>query len=782
MGKMKNNFSALHSKHKYRLCFFASAFIFFFSSSFSAEPAKLNEIYIVPVLGHLDYGFTATQREVEALWPDIYRRGIELLENNPNARLVSDSILPLEWFHRTASDDEWKRFKSLVRSGRWEITAGLLHANTSSFSEAESYRLFTDSRRWAGELGVPIHNWIHADVPGLTWNMAEAATDAGIKFIAVGANEMNGLSPLPSRLPPLFYWQAPDGQKVLLSLHGGSGYLQGGLDLALHEIAGLDERLKKYSEKLVRAGYDRDIAMVLFSSGDNTGPEIFPKLIETVGRWNAQNREPKLTISTLNEFYAALHRDKSGRIDGRLKHVPTIRGDWPADKWESLSLKTPNAESAAREAKRKILSAQLISVISNDREGRARTNEAWRKILLYDEHSGVGAWPGKLSREQLLEQNNTEYILAVDALGAVDGYLRNAAKNGLPIICNPSASSRGGAVETTSGKKSELMIYRGVIPQWSCGEAPPASLEEMRFTMLSREMPVKIRVAEWLSDIFIIDLLSIRFVREPELNYAVEYSNAGKEEYFIRLKWGPLSAIPIANSTRALVIELNGELGPSWSRGGLVYKPDDNIAGASRTFINGAGSLAGPVTITISSLDGMQMISGGGNNWLAYVQEPAYSFRDGTSSVEPQEPAAFETPLSSRWHIKNIERDRGANNAINYLHAMPTALAIIDNSRISAGNNTILRSFSPTCAGALIEEIRWAENDDGIVILVRNISNKKLSCGLVSHIGAISAAYRIDGLDRNIAMLRHGEGWIDIQLNPLEVVGIKTTLKSENGN
>ena len=760
-------------------------------------------IHVIPILGHLDYGFTATQREVRAKWPEIYRDGIKFMIKHPQARLVSGCVAPIEWFRMEANDREWENFKQLLMSGRWEITAGFVHANTGVFSENEAARLFFESRKLADEIGVEIDSWLHADVPGLTWNMAEAATDAKIKIIAVGANEMNGLSPLPQGLPPLFNWEAPDGERVVVSLHGGAGYMQGGLDLVLHEPEGLESRVSEFSETLRRNGYEPNVAMALFSTGDNNGPEVLTKLIATVENYNADNPRTKLRISTIREFYDDLI-ESAGEGDGLiLESLPSVSGDWPAaGHWEALVRRAPHAEAAARNAKRKLKSAQLLSVIARNPRYMRDIKKAWKNVLLYDEHSGVGAWPGKLTKKQVVEQNETEVDLALEALSEAERVIAdlvsskffyyNLMVNGKPVmVCNPSGRNRSGVIELNRQTDG---LDRNILPHgmsgWSCGIVNDSRIKKIRPSVKVGDCGAVLENTVYLEPPLFMEMQGMRVGKGNGMRHKSLYYEPAKGSGIVTLKWGPASKLTPAPKMRgwAATFSFKGMVGArKWVRGGLSLSESNTLGKSLSWRMPGDGIVVedadGGGRTAIGCLDGMPVftsVPADGKNknwWLMYVQEQQIEFKDGTVGVVPNEPQFFDRPVESTWIMKKINSDKNDFDALGDVasplmgHFYKEARAG-ERGRHSIGES-IFHTFSTPAQNVVIEQVKWADFGDGIIVRVRNISGQNVKTNLVSHIGKIVKAHVTDGIERDIREAEHGEGWVRVSLKPLEVLNYR---------
>lgn len=690
---------------------------------------NLEEIYIVPLIGHLDVGFTATQREVKLKWQSIYREGIELLERVPEAKLTSDSLLPIEWFKESASGEEWSRFKKLVRSGRWELTAGWAHMNTTVISEAEARRYFLYTRKWEEELQTRIKIWHHADVPGLGWNMAESATDAGLELIVAGANELGGLTPLPP-LPRLFNWEAPDGEKITVSLHGGSGYLEGGLDLKLHVPEGLEERLQNFGFRLRKQEYTLDFALVLFSSGDNRGPAILEQLFHTVKEWNNKGKTPSLRIATFSEF--------NERVKSFRNSLPNIRADFPAS-WETLIMRAPRGEKAVREAKLNLKIAEILSII-NGTSAKAKIAHAWQNILLHDEHAGVGAWEGSLSKEQLYEQNLTEYRYAFSALQAT----RELLSEELSSLVGGSSENNTNTIFLFNSTATRKNLVR-IGDDYSYSLVPSYQAISTTTTQLTRLKKLNNAPYHWrfispaeIGDNFSYETKSMRIPPRNMLTIS---------QLFLRAQTEATEGKRIALLEQYQNCEVN-----AYTRGGIWI--DASLLACSETpkiFFAQEGALltcANGISLVAGARDGAPLfLLDGHPAFVLYQQEAPAKFRDGTMGYVAQEPSADET-IAHDIFVMEAHRS-SPKEAYSKLHEFANPMIGIEvrHTVKNKERESYLRTDDPR---AVIVNLWQAEFEKGIVVALRNISGKRVTACLRTDYWDIKEAMKVDLLERTI--------------------------------
>lgn len=195
------------------------------------------------------------------------------------------------------------------------------------------------------------------DVPSHSWFLPTLLNNAGIKILHIGCNAVSS-SP---DVPLIFWWQGPDGSK-LMTIYWGKSY---GTSLVP------DENWK----------YKTWLAII--HTGDNQGPPS-PEDVENVLK-KAQELAPnaKLRIGRISDFYDAIMKENPD--------LPVVRGDMP-DTWIHGFMSMPREMKSVRTLQKDIYSLELLNTLSNlwsDKKTDITkfTAKATEGALLWDEHT-----------------------------------------------------------------------------------------------------------------------------------------------------------------------------------------------------------------------------------------------------------------------------------------------------------------------------------------------------------------------------------------------------------
>ena len=123
----------------------------------------------------------------------------------------------------------------LIRSGRIDLSAvwGSMH---SEFTGAEELnRLVYDFASLARTYSIKSQIALMDDVPGEPFSIPSVLACSGLRYLLIGANQFTGggTSLSPGNVP--FYWEGPDGKRVLtwVSQSSRGGYTEGITDFFL---------------------------------------------------------------------------------------------------------------------------------------------------------------------------------------------------------------------------------------------------------------------------------------------------------------------------------------------------------------------------------------------------------------------------------------------------------------------------------------------------------------------------------------------------------------------
>ena len=469
--------------------------IFIFSLSVFAQsklPASnIKTVYIIPT-SHYDFGFVEPPDQVRERAARHLDEVLKMAETDPEFRWTIESIWQVnEWIKRqkpassVLPKDEAKinRLMNQIKSGKIALSTAWGSMHTDFMGAEELNRISYDYKNISRKYGVNSSLALMDDVPGHPTTVPSVLAGSGTNYLVVGANLFlqSATSLAPGNVP--FYWQSPDGSKVLTWISQGKrgGYVEGLTDfyldpytldpytaktpfdmfnpeqagkktpLQIQEI-GVTELLNRYTA----GNYKYDAAMVMFAH-DFIEPSNVKNLERAVREWNAKHKEIQLKIATPNDFFKYIETKYGSQL-------PTFKGEW-SGLWSESKTQSPQISALARYAHDHAPASETLwSGIAMTRRIPFPTGNfasVYDRMLTYDEHSGAGntGWI-QLNERRLLEEQNRQYV---NFMQEANGELDFLLKQGIDALAQ---SSRYDSIAPEKNQNlSNLMIYNPL--SWS---------------------------------------------------------------------------------------------------------------------------------------------------------------------------------------------------------------------------------------------------------------------------------------------------------------------------
>lgn len=354
---------------------------------------------------HLDIGFTLPPDDIETYAKTHLDQVLQNLAADPAYYWTIESSWYLERWWERSTDTERAALVNWMQNGRIRLAAGYANLHTTTAGPEELTRNIYYASRFAREHQVPLRFWITDDVPGTSWAVPEILARSGIEYFFGGMNTpFGGKVTHPNHGDRPFWWQGPDGSKVLawttFDAYGEA------FDYGFSWFDSLADMYRKLGKKLPEqeeAGY-RYPELMLMRAFDNNYAGW--KARDMVNAWNATYATPHFELTTPDRFMD-LMRQKYGDAT-----FPTFSGDYGCA-WSPSHADAPHVETWVREAHRKGRAAEALlatgSLVDGGAVPQAQVDLLYRNELQVDEHSGAGGWPGYWNAEQL-QRNNTIHV------------------------------------------------------------------------------------------------------------------------------------------------------------------------------------------------------------------------------------------------------------------------------------------------------------------------------------------------------------------------------------
>ena len=345
------------------------------SATLRVRPVRQWVVYLLPH-SHVDIGYTHVQTEVERAQWKYLETAIETARrtaNNPPGSRFKwnvEVLWAVDSYLRQASPEKQAEFVAAVKAGWVGLQALYGNELTGLCRPEELLRLVGFAQTLSQRVGQPITSAMITDVPGYTWGIVPTFAHAGVKYFSIGPNGGDRIGHTVAAWGDKpFWWIGPNGRDKVLTWMTGTGYYQ---------VFQSTERLLTYLEQLEAKEYPYDYVQVRHCLGDNGAPDV--NFADKVKAWNETHAYPKLVIATSEEMF----RDFEQRYGSK---IPSAKGDF-TPYWEDGAASSARETAMNRAAADRLTQAETLFAMINPKGYPAETfYQAWRDVVLYDEHT-----------------------------------------------------------------------------------------------------------------------------------------------------------------------------------------------------------------------------------------------------------------------------------------------------------------------------------------------------------------------------------------------------------
>lgn len=296
-----------------------------------------NQMHFVLVMkSHFDIGYSALARDVEHEYrTTMIDRALETMEQNAKVAGPGEQFVwtipgwPMQtilWDGQNPARK--KRIEEALQRGNLVIHALPYTIETGSADVETLARCFIYSSRIARKYGLPLPNdGKMTDVPGHDWIIPTLLRHAGVKFFHLGANPTN----IQLKKPRLFWWEGPDGSRVLTMF--SSGYDSG---------------------LLPPADWPHKTWLAMVMGGDNEGPPPAASVRGWIATIKKKFPNAKITVGRMEDFAESLLAEKP--------ELPVVCGN-VSDSWIHGLASSPNAMKTLANVRPKLFALESLRTL-----------------------------------------------------------------------------------------------------------------------------------------------------------------------------------------------------------------------------------------------------------------------------------------------------------------------------------------------------------------------------------------------------------------------------------
>ena len=428
---------------------------------------------------HFDIGYTRRVKDVVQYYrTDMIDKALDIMDKTKDLPKSEQFTWTAPGWVMAKVLEDWpgqtperhRRLEEAFKSGRFVSHAMPFSVQSQILFPEDIARSYEYSSFVSRKYGLPLpYAAKMTDVPSQASVLATGLAQGGIKFMHIGCNWPSA----DIKYPPLFWWQGPDGSRIM-TIYSPIYGTTTGLSWP-QEWGGKDDRVGR--NLIPPANWPYKVWPAIFVTIDNSGPPD-PKDVKALFD-EAAKKMPgvKIRVGRLEDFADAILPTHP--------NLPVIKADAP-DTWIHGNMSDPGGMKIARNVDPLIaavegLNTQLqnwnISVpdISKD------ISKAYENVLLYGEHTWGNAGSvdqygeafNKLSPETYKDlegswEDKTDYIRTSENIikpalkNNLTALAQNVKREGKRVVVyNPLPYTRSAWVEVGNGHQ---YIYAKNIP------------------------------------------------------------------------------------------------------------------------------------------------------------------------------------------------------------------------------------------------------------------------------------------------------------------------------
>lgn len=398
-------------------------------------PSSIKKVFVIGH-AHLDIGFTKPPEVVADNYKTIIDDQIAFARTRPDYKWNIEETWQLEQWLKRSTQQEIDELVNMVLAGQIGVMGGHSTLHSAKVGVEEMNRFLWNAQCYRQKYGFTIETVIHDDVPGVNWCYPQVLVKSGIKYLICGENLFIGGSFTQPYKSYLFYWQGPDGSR-LLTWSAQDSYIAGydKYGLPFFWSGPIDQSmLTSALNELTSAGYPYDAVMVQYAFDNAASTALY----SAINDWNATKDNPKFIHATPRDFFEYM-------VGKYGTQIPVKSGNWTT-RWDTGQILEPQSEKIVKNAQDLTLAGEkmwsIASLFELGTYPHTEFDNAWDMMLTVDEHSGAGpCWPGYWTQQEVNESNQQYWDFALNCQNSTLSTLESAKETLLTAATLPDSNS-----------------------------------------------------------------------------------------------------------------------------------------------------------------------------------------------------------------------------------------------------------------------------------------------------------------------------------------------------
>lgn len=413
-----------------------------FDTSLDAATQKLAALdpvlkkFTVRAVGnsHIDMAWLWPWSETTMVVHDTFTTALQLMNEYPDYLYAHSSAQTYAWMEEKYPDI-FDEIKKRVAEGRWEIVGGMWVEPDLNMPDGESQvrQLLLGKRYFKEKFGKDVRIGWNPDSFGYNWQLPQIYKKSGIDYFVTQKIAWNDTTQFPYKL---FWWQSPDGSKVLTCFP--------------HDYVNTMDPVKiaRDAADLMPRVPNLDVMMHLYGIGDHGGgPTRF--MLDEGKKWmNPAQPFPKVIFSTAQRFFDDIDKEMP-----RL-NLPTWNSELYLQYHRGVFTSQSETKRHNRQSEELLLNAEKFASLAFLIDGNYPSDQltyAWKKVLFNQFHdvaagSGISAIYRDADRDYAeVRRIGGESLRS--SLNTLSGFIDTSGTGEAVLVVNPLAWERTDVVE-----------------------------------------------------------------------------------------------------------------------------------------------------------------------------------------------------------------------------------------------------------------------------------------------------------------------------------------------
>ena len=537
---------------------------------------------------HIDMAWLWPWTETVEVVRNTFGTALELMREYPDFKFTASTAQAYEWMEEKYPA-MFREIQQRVKEGRWEVIGGMWVEPDLNMPDGESLvrQILYGKRYFQQKFGVDIKIGWNPDSFGYNWQLPQIYKRSGIDyFVTQKLLWASEFTKFPYRL---FWWQAPDGSRLLTYFPSDYANQIDPQKMA-RDSATYGPMMWKFNGGTNSAPASALDMMYLYGVGDHGGGPTRLDL-DTALRWQKSDVVySQLNFSTATQYFADLEKNKS-----ELK-IPTWDGELYFQYHRGVQTSQSEEKKGNRKNEVRVLNAEKVASIDalfGVPYPQQNFDTVWKDILFNQFHDIL---PGSGIHINYVDAARKYAIASRIDNDIISGGLRDIAaqvkSDGVGVLVfNPLSWVRTDEVEVEAQFPSEVMSVAAVGPDgkavpievlesWCSGNVCHPERATPDVGAASRGTPIlasRVRVRLLAENIPATGYKLLRLVNQANVSPPTTNLKAGPdslENEFIRLKVDPktgciTSLFDKRSNTEALALPVQSEGSPAASPDGL---------------------------------------------------------------------------------------------------------------------------------------------------------------------------------------------------------------------